>query len=112
MQNCFESNANDKLEWKTVQLEGRYGITMEYWINTMVWLVTQSPTFWSKVKGALRSTTASKASRCDEIPAELFKSLKDYATLRCCIHYVSKSGNPAVATGLEKVKPHPSSQEG
>ena len=79
MQNCFESNANDKLEWKTVQLEGRYGITMEYWINTMVWLVTQSPTFWSKVKGALRSTTASKASGCDEIPAELFKSLKDDA---------------------------------
>ena len=32
-----------------------------------------------KVKWALRSTTVNKASGCDEIPAELFRSLKDDA---------------------------------
>ena len=32
-----------------------------------------------KVKWALRSTTVNKASGCDEIPAELFRSLKDEA---------------------------------
>ena len=32
-----------------------------------------------KVKLALRSTDVNKASECDEIPAELFKSLKDDA---------------------------------
>ena len=30
-----------------------------------------------EVKWALRSTTVNKASGCDEIPAELFKSLKE-----------------------------------
>ena len=33
-----------------------------------------------KVKRALRSTAVNKASGCDEIPAELFKSLKEDAT--------------------------------
>ena len=32
-----------------------------------------------EVKWALRSTVVNKASRCYEIPAELFKSLKNYA---------------------------------
>jgi len=32
-----------------------------------------------KVKWALRSTVVNKTSGCDEIPAELFKSLKDDA---------------------------------
>ena len=32
-----------------------------------------------EVKGAIRSTAVNKASGCDEIPAELFKSLKDDA---------------------------------
>ena len=31
---------------------------------------------------------------------------------RFCIHYFSKSEDPAEATGLEKVDPHPSSKEG
>ena len=43
----------------------------------MGWLVTQSQTFWSaKSHGPLRSTAACKASGCNEIPAELYKSLK------------------------------------
>ena len=33
-----------------------------------------------EVKWALRSTVVNKASACDEIPAEVFKSLKDDAT--------------------------------
>ena len=50
------------------------------WIITMGWLVTQSQTFWSaKSNGPLRSTAACKASGCNEIPAELFKSLKEDA---------------------------------
>ena len=32
--------------------------------------------------------------------------------LKCCTQYVTNLGNPAVATGLEKLNPHPSSQEG
>ena len=59
-----------------------------------------------KVKWALRSTAVNKVSGCNEIPAELFKFLKED---------VIKSANledPAVATGVEKVNPHPSSQEG
>ena len=44
-----------------------------------------------EVKWALRSTAVNKASGCDEILAELFKSLK-MMPLRFCIHYVSKSG--------------------
>ena len=32
-----------------------------------------------KVKWALRSTAVNKASGCDEIPTEVFKSLKDDA---------------------------------
>ena len=48
------------------------------WITTTVWSVTQRQTFWS-VKWALRSTAVNKASGCNEILAELFKSLKDDA---------------------------------
>ena len=33
-----------------------------------------------EVKWALRSIAVNKASRCYEIPAELFKSLKNYAS--------------------------------
>ena len=49
-----------------------------------------------EIKWALRSTVVNKASGCDEIPAELFKSLKD-DTIKVCIHYVSKSGRPSSA---------------
>ena len=42
----------------------------------------------------------------DEIPAGLFKILKDDA-----IKYANVE-SPAVATRLEKVNPHPNSQEG
>ena len=54
-------------------------------ITTMVWLVSQSQTFWS-VKSSVksRSTAVNKDSGYDEIPAELFqlmKSVKDDAIM-------------------------------
>jgi len=61
-----------------------------------------------QVKGASRSTAVNKASGCDEIPAELFKSLKEEA-IKVLHSYVSKSEHSALATGLEKVNPHPNS---
>ena len=59
-----------------------------------------------EVNWALKSIAINKPSGCNEIPAELFTFLKED---------VIKSANledPAVATGVEKVSPHPSSQEG
>ena len=73
------------------------------WIMTMVCVVTQSQTFWSVKsvqfslaaqscptlcdpmngstpgKWALRNAAVNKASGCNEIPAEIFRSLKDDA---------------------------------
>ena len=46
-------------------------------ITMMMWLVTQSQTFWSvKSSGHF---VINKTSGCDEIPIELFKTLKDDA---------------------------------
>ena len=65
-----------------------------------------------EVKWTLKSTAISKASGCNGIPVELFKTLKD-DTLKV-LHSVCQQiwQDPAVATGLENVSPHPSSQEG
>ena len=66
-----------------------------------------------EVKWALGSTAANKGNRGDGIPAEPFKILKDFIESSIkMLHYVSKFGKPAVVTGLEKVNPHPNSQEG
>ena len=43
-------------------------------IIMMVWSVTQSQTFWT-----LGSTPVKKATGCNEIPIELFKTLDDDA---------------------------------
>ena len=48
-------------------------------ITRTVWLVTQSDILECDVRWALRSTAINKDSGFDEIPAELFKSLKDDA---------------------------------
>ena len=55
-------------------------------ITRTVWLVTQSDILECDVRWALRSTAVNKASGCDEIPAELFRSLNNDAIK------VSKSG--------------------
>ena len=62
-----------------------------------------------EVKWALRSIAVNKANGCDEIPAELFKSLN-----RCChqgFAFIMSANleDPAVATGLKKISPHSNS---
>ena len=57
------------------------------------------------------STAVNKASEGDGIPAELFKNLKKMMLLKWDTHMSANLENPAVATGLEKVIPHPNSQE-
>ena len=47
-----------------------------------------------EVKWALGSPVANRASGCNGIPAELFKTLKDDA-IRCYSQYVSKAGRPS-----------------
>ena len=46
-------------------------------ITMMFRLVSQPDILECKVKWALRSTAINKISGCDEIPEELFKSLKE-----------------------------------
>ena len=49
-------------------------------MNQITMVSDPEPNFLGfKVKWTLRSTAVNKASRCDEIPVELFKSLKDDA---------------------------------
>ena len=63
-----------------------------------------------EIKWVLGSTAVNKASGCDGIPVELFKTLKDDANK--VFHSMSANlEDPAVATGLEKVNPHSNSQE-
>ena len=80
------------------------------WISTVVVVSPPEPDILEgKVKWGLRSTAVNKASGCDEIPSELFKSLNGDAIK--VLHSLCQE-DPAVATGLEKVNPHPNSQEG
>ena len=78
----------------------------------MVWSATQSQILQSEIKWALGRTAVNKASGCDGMPVELFKTLKD-DTLKV-LHSVCQQiwQDLAVATGLKSVSPHPSSQEG
>jgi len=61
-----------------------------------------------EVKWALGSTAVNKASGCDGIPVKVCKTLKDDA-ISVALNILSNLEDPAVATGLEKVNPHPSS---
>ena len=56
------------------------------------------------IKWTLGNTAVKKASRVNGIPPELFKILKDDS-----LNMSVNLKNPAVATGLKKVSPHPSS---
>ena len=53
-----------------------------------------------------------KASGGDEIPAELFQILNDDAVKSPGCNMSANLENPAVATGLEKVRFHPNPKEG
>ena len=61
---------------------------------------------------ALRRTAANKASGCNGIPVELFKTLKDDGIRVLAFNMSANLEDPAVAIGLEKSSPHPISQEG
>ena len=65
----------------------------------------------SKVKWALGSTAVNKASGYNGIPVELFKTLKGWCLQGVAFNMSANLEDPAVATGLEKVNSHPSSQE-
>ena len=64
-----------------------------------------------EVKWALGSTAVNKASGYDGIPVELLKTLKNDAikVSHSICQQIWKTPDP---TGLEKVNPHPNSQEG
>ena len=64
-----------------------------------------------EVKWALESITMNKASGGDGMPVELFQVLKDDA-LKVLHSICQQIWNSAVATGLEKVSFHSSSQKG
>ena len=65
-----------------------------------------------KVKWALGSITANKASGGDGILVELFQILKNNAVKSAALNMPSNLENSAVATGLEKVSFHSSPKEG
>ena len=67
------SRRDGKNAWKTCTKK----ILMNQ-ITTMVWSATQCQTFW-RAKWALVNIDVNKASGCDGIPVELFKTLKDDA---------------------------------
>ena len=65
-----------------------------------------------EVKWALGSTAVNKASGYNGIPVELFKTLKGWCLQGVAFNMSANLEDLEVATGLEKVNPHPSSQEG
>ena len=94
-------------------MEELYKKILMNWITTVV--VMSHPELdilECKVKWGLRSTAVNKASRCYEIPAELFKSQKEDVIKISHSIMSTNLEDLAVATGLEKVNPHPNSQEG
>ena len=65
-----------------------------------------------EVKWAFGSIATNKASGGDGIPAELFRILKDDAMKVAALNMPANLENSAVATGLEKVSFHSSSNAG
>ena len=65
-----------------------------------------------EIKWALGSTAANKARGGDGIPAELFKNPKRWCYQSAALNMSANLENSPVATGLEKVNPHPDSQKG
>ena len=64
-------------------------------ITVMVCSVMQSQIFCNvKSVGPLGSTVVNKASECDGIPVQLFKTLRMMLS-KYCPKYVSKSGRPS-----------------
>ena len=96
----------ERLQGKTVQKDPNEPDYYDGGVN-----LSEPDILESKVKWALGNTAINKASGCYGIPAKLFKTLKDDAIK--VLHSISqKIWNPAVATGWEKVNPHPNSLKG
>ena len=74
-------------------------------ITMMVSSLTKSQASWSAVKWALGSITTNKASGGDEIPAELFKILRQCSE-SAALNMPENLEDSAVVTGLEKVSFH------
>ena len=68
-----------KKRWKEYTKEYIKKILMIWIINNGVVSYPKPDILECKLKWALRSTVVNKASACDEIPAEQFRSLKDNA---------------------------------
>ena len=66
-----------------------------------------------EVKWALKSTAVNKASGCVGIPGELFKTLENgvITVLHSICQQIWKTQQRVFYTWLEKVNPHPNSQE-
>ena len=77
----------------------------------MVSSLTKSQASWSAVKWALGSITTNKASGGDEIPAELFKILRQCSE-SAALNMPENLEDSAVVTGLEKVSFHSNPKKG
>ena len=64
-----------------------------------------------EVKWVLGSITMNKPSGGDEIPTELFKTLKDNV-LKHCFLYVNKFGKLSSGPGMAKISFHPYPKQG
>ena len=100
-----------KKRWKEY-IEELYKKIQMNLISTMVWSAIQTQTFWS-VKSSVTagSTAVSRASGCDGIPVELFKTPKDMLS-KCCTQHVHKSGRPSSDYRTGKGQSSSQSQEG
>ena len=72
----------------------------------------EKDTLECRVNWALGSTAVNKANGGNGIPVELFTVLKSWCYQSAALNISAYLENPPVTTGLEKVNPHPNSQEG
>ena len=77
----------------------------------MVWSLTEPDILECEAKWALGSTMTNKANGGNRIPV-VFTVLKSWCYQSAALNISAYLENPPVATGLEKVNPHPNSQEG
>ena len=68
------------------------------------------PDILEKVKWALGSTAVNKASVCDRIPVELFKTLKD-DSIKVLHSICQQIWKTSIGHRTGKVNPHPNSQK-
>ena len=108
------STAPSQIVISSWSYEKAFSVSLNFFICKMEILIVTHPgpdILEYEIKWALGSTAANKARGGDGIPAELFKILKDDAIK--VLHLICQQiWKTPVATGLEKVNPHPNSQQG